>query len=116
MVKFLNQKFIKPLCSAEINCAIHSSDKKIYHYTVKKFLAEVNTTEEERKIYDNCTSAREQEREKARQKKKERNQRIIELHQQGMKQQEIANAVKCCRGTVHNVLKSIIKPGGKNHA
>lgn len=108
MVKALNQQFTKPLHSAEVGCAIHSPDKKIYHYTVEKFLVELHTTEKERVMYDNCTLDREQEREKARQKKKERNQHIIALHKQGMKQQDIADVVKCCRRTVCTVLKPII--------
>lgn len=107
MVKELNQKFSVPLRNTEVSCAVKSPDKKIYRYSVEKFLCVICISEEEKQWYYECTYDRKKDREQARQAKQERNQQIFKLHEEGRNRKEIAETIGCCAKTVSEVLPSV---------
>lgn len=97
----LNAKFSEPLQKSTLRAIF---GEKIYSYPSDMFLSRINATFEERKLYLNMTG-RQSERDKAKKAKEERNQKIVELRENGCTQQQIADTVGCHVDTVANVLK-----------
>lgn len=101
MTQQLNICFLEPLKQSELEAIFR---EKIYQYQSSKFLSGINATFEERQLYLN-TTGRQSERDKAKKAKEERNQKIVELRENGYTYQQIANEVDCHIDTVSNVLK-----------
>jgi len=68
----------------------------------------LSVTEDEKQLYEAC-AGKKVKREKAKQKKEERNQKIIELHHNGCSPDEIAQTVGCSQRTVMNILKDSLE-------
>ncbi|MEE5993629.1 MAG: helix-turn-helix domain-containing protein [Oscillospiraceae bacterium] len=102
----LNQKFSAPLKESEIRCAVKSD--KTYKCSIQKLFFTLSVTEDEKQLYEAC-AGKKVKREKAKQKKEKRNQRIIELHQNGCSPDEIAQTVGCSQRTVMNILKDSLE-------
>ena len=111
MTAELNQKFTKPLSETEVSCAVKSPQKKTYHYSKVRFLADLCINEDEQQLYAEMTEYREEKRKKAREKKIQRNQKIIELKAQDMTQKAIAKQVGCNPDTVGAVLREYNENG-----
>ena len=111
MTKELNQMFSTPLNEAELRCAVKSPQKKCYNYSKVRFLADICANDDEKKLYYESTENRTEERQKARERKIQRNQKIIQLKEQGMLQKTIAEEVGCNPDTVGAVLKEYNENG-----
>lgn len=113
----LNQSFNNPLSEREVLGTVSRSSKKAYTFiSVKGFLALLQASTEEYKMYMNAKlwSKREHEREKKRADKNARNALIVELYEQGEKYQKIADAAGCSLSTVKNVIKENAKTDKEN--
>ena len=98
---WLNTQFSDPLQKSALEAIFR---EKIYSYQSDTFLSGINATFEERQLYMNMTG-RQAERNKAKEAKEGRNQKIVELRKNGFTQQQIADEVGCHVDTVANVLK-----------
>ena len=97
----LNMQFSDPLQKSALEAIFR---EKVYSYKSSTFLSGINATFEERRLYMNMIG-RQAERDKAKEAKEERNQKIVELREKGCTQQQIADEVGCHVDTVANVLK-----------
>lgn len=97
----LNMQFSDPLQKSALEAIFR---EKVYSYKSSTFLSGINATFEECRLYMNMIG-RQAERDKAKEAKEERNQKIVELREKGCTQQQIADEVGCHVDTVANVLK-----------
>lgn len=105
MTAVLNQKFTIPLKESEVRCATKSD--KIYQLSFQKLADTLALSETEQQLYHSCTNERKLSREKAKQQKAERNQKIIAMYQEAVSVDEIVQSVHCSKRTVLNVLKEL---------
>lgn len=109
--KKLNSKFAEPLSASELRSQLNSIASKLnkmgnpYALSKVKFFEKVQATTEERLAYDSI-SARETQRQQARQAKADRNEQIMLLHKQGCTSQEIAEKVGCSKRTVETLTQA----------
>ena len=100
----INEMFIVPMRKKEIDAYMSSARKVQYTITNRKLIEKLKITPEEQAEIGLFVATRDISRKQRREEKEQRNRRIVELHEQGTPQQEIADEVGCSRRTVINVL------------
>ena len=100
----LNQKFKEPIPQREINSITQYIDKKGYlRFKTKTFLDWLDIAPIDRVKYS-MYSSRDMERQIAKKKKQERNDKIFELRKSGYTIRKIAQELKISKNTVSSVL------------
>lgn len=101
----LNNSFIEPLKSSEVDSIIRYIDEKgSLRFKPETFLEWLDCSVDERQQYS--STSRDMERRTARANKEQRNKRIDELRKQGVSIRKIAEELKCSKETVRLYLKS----------
>lgn len=102
----MNSQLPQPLPESQIYCCIFKEiDRKRYRFTNKRLLSFVNATQEEIDYFNRSTIKRERTAAAA-QRKKDRNNLIMELYNAGRPVAAIAREVGCSRITVYSVIDS----------
>lgn len=99
----LNNSFAKPLHTYELRAIFKEIDKKNHKFTVERFFDFVNATEEE-KAWFNKLTVKEQRKQAKRNAKIERNNKVKELHANGLSIVAISNEMKLSRPTIYKIL------------
>lgn len=104
-VKF-NSQYSEPLSIGEIR-TIHKYivDRGGLDFTVKRFFEFVQATVTEMSLYNSTISDREAQRAANRQKKAERNAKILFLHSQGLSCRQIAAECGCSKDSVSRLIQ-----------
>lgn len=111
-VEKVNGLFDHPLTQKELERYLSSSKQKRYRITNKTMIERLEISEQEQAalgLYpggNGQNNIREQLRQDARDKKRDRNQKILSLWDAGERQQDIAEAAGCSLRTVKNVIKA----------
>ena len=114
-VRAFNQLFSDPLTDAEVEGYMSTANEKRYQATNATIIDRLEITEAEQDRICFYTNKRAQERAVARQKKAERDAKILQMYTDGASVVDIASAVGCSRPTVYSVLgKQTVREESQN--
>lgn len=99
----LNSTFKKPLPSHELRSIFKEIDRKNHKFTVARFFDFVNATEEE-KAWFNKLTIKEERKQAKRNAKIERNNKVKELHANGLSIVAISKEMNLSRPTIYKIL------------
>ena len=101
----LNATFKKPLHTYELRAIFKEIDKKRHRFTVQKFFGFVNATEEE-KAWFNKLTIKEQRKQKKRNAKIERDNKVKDMRANGLSIVAIGKEMNLSRPTIYKILNS----------
>lgn len=99
-----NKLFETPFTEREIRSALYTAFKKRYRLRNESIVDRLNITPEEQTDIGLLSGGREYQRRQARERKIERDKKILNLYKSGATQEEIARDLNISRRTVCNVL------------